>query len=102
MPFNLITKNGTIRTNIGRHNDKMGEAILYMLIICKKKGLLLRCLANAQSTYKYFSQKPVSAFISSHNPAILFNSKLPKLCLLFIVFNSSACKDLMSCWVFFR
>ena len=57
----------------------MGEAILYKLINCKNWELLLKLLANSQSIYKYFSQNPVSPFISSHKLTTSLISKSLKL-----------------------
>ena len=84
-----MMKNGMIKTNIGKHNDNIGDITLYNPINCKNCELLLISLANVQSTYKYFSQNPVSPLISFQFERILLISKSLKLYLLWIVFNSS-------------
>ena len=65
-PFILITKNGTIKTKIGNDNDNIGDVMLYKLNNCRNCALLFINFAKSQSINKYFSQNPVSDFISFH------------------------------------
>ena len=46
---------------------------------CKNTGLLFRNFANPQSTYKYFSQNPVSDLISFHALTVSSMSKFVRL-----------------------